>query len=82
MAETAKTEAWMGIVEDGLDIVMLVGSVTYIVVLNETELSLSPETMAVIGGAGGTLRLILRRLLRRIVSVRIVKGPKDEGTEE
>lgn len=69
-----KTEAWVGIVEDSLDVVMLVGSVAYVVLLNETTLRLSPDTMAVIGGTGGTLRLLLRRILKRVVEVRLGKA--------
>lgn len=75
---STKTEAWTGIVEDGLDILMLLGSVIYIVLINETELRLTPDTMAAIGGAGGTLRLILRRLLRRIVSVRLAAKDREQ----
>lgn len=72
-----KTEAWVGIVEDGLDVVMLVGSVIYILIVNETSFALSPDTMAKIGGVGGTLRIILRRMLKRIVEARLSK--EDSG---
>ena len=69
------TEAWVGIVEDTLDIIMLVGSLGYIVLLNDTDLGLSQETMAAIGASGGSLRLLMRRVLRRVVEVRL--GQKD-----
>lgn len=71
MNNLVKTEAWVGIVEDILDLVMLLGSLVYIFVINETSMELSPETLAAIGGTGGTLRLLLRRILRRIVEVRL-----------
>ena len=71
MTDSTHTKEWIGIFEDGLDVAMTVGSVAYIVLINETPFELSTETMAAIGGAGGTLRLVLRRLLRRIVRVRL-----------
>lgn len=69
-----RTEAWVSIVEDGLDVVMLIGSVGYLVVVNDTGFALSQETMAAIGASGGTLRLLMRRILRRVVEVRLGGG--------
>ncbi len=71
MADSPHTKEWIGIVEDGLDVAMALGSVAYIVLINETPFELSTETMAGIGGTGGILRLALRRLIRRIVRVRL-----------
>lgn len=68
-----ETEAWVAIVEDSLDVVLMLGSILYIAALNETAFTLTPDTMAAIGGTGATLRLILRRLLKRIVEVRLAK---------
>lgn len=66
----SKAEQWVGIVEDGLDVVMAVGSLGYLVLVNETAFELSPTTMAAIGGTAGTLRFLLRRLVMRIIDVR------------
>lgn len=71
MTESTKTKEWLGIVEDGLDVVMAAGSIVYIFLIHETSLELSAHTMAEIGATGGILRLALRRLLRRIVRVRL-----------
>ena len=71
MTDSPKTQAWIGIFENGLDVAMALGSVAYIVIINETQFELSTETMAGIGGTGGVLRLALRRFLRRIVRVRL-----------
>lgn len=66
-----RTEAWVGIVEDVLDVAMLGGSLVYIFLINDTDLRLSQETMAAIGASGGTARFLMRRILRRIVEVRL-----------
>ncbi len=71
MTDSPKTQAWIGIFENGLDVAMALGSVAYIVIINETQFELSTETMAGIGGTGGVLRLALRRVLPRIVRVRL-----------
>lgn len=69
-----RVELWIGIFEDGLDIVMSVGSIGYIFLINDTEHRLSPATMAAIGGSGGFLRLVLRRLVTRIATLKYGKG--------
>lgn len=71
MSDEKRSEALVKIFEDGLDVVMLVGSVIYAIVLYETQWQFSQKTMAAIGGTGGTLRLILRRLIRRIVELKV-----------
>jgi hypothetical protein len=65
------TEAWVGIVEDVLDLIMMLGSLIYIALVYETGFELSPQTMAAIGGAAGTLRLLARRLAKKIVQLRL-----------
>ncbi|MCH9637756.1 MAG: hypothetical protein K0U16_07415 [Gammaproteobacteria bacterium] len=68
-----QTEAWVGIVEDILDLILLIVSVLYIFLLNDTSLRLSEETMTTIGASAATARLLLRRILTRIVEARIAK---------
>lgn len=68
-----KTEAWVAIVEDILDFVLLVASVLYIFLINDTSMELSQQTMTAIGGSAATARLLLRRILKRIVEVRLGK---------
>ena len=66
-----KTEAWVAIVEDSLDVAMAVGSVVYVVLINDTDFALSTQSMAAIGGTAGTVRFLLRRILRRVVQLRL-----------
>jgi len=75
MSTSVQTQAWVGIAEDILDLIMTVGGLGYIFLLNDTNFALSKETMAAIGTTAGGTRLLLRRIVRRIVEVRVGKEP-------